>query len=133
MRSQQFPKQLRLLEVELDTLTLIRLDGNRFNILYFVEALVQAWGSDADLESENTTREPLHIEECWLLWDTLVALDEEVEGGKRMEVLVEYEAHHENVSRIRDITDPAIKTAKDEVDTFYFFNYLGDSLRSLLK
>ena len=145
--SQQFPRRLRLLEIEVDQLTLIRLDGNRFNVLSFVEALVRAWGSEptptrsasaevaeggAKPQPGARVRDSLLIDECWLIWDTLIALDEEAKGEKRKEVLIHYEGYQKNVSRIREITDPAIKVAKEEVDTFYFFNYLGDSIRGLL-
>ena len=136
--SKEFPRQLRLLEIELDELTLVRLDGNKFNILDFVEAVIKAWGSgpaESGVEANvagTPTASALHIDECWLLWDYLVALDQEVKGGKRMEVLVEYEGYHKDVTSIREITDPAIKVAKGEVDGFYFFNYVGDSLRALM-
>lgn len=132
--SKQFPRKLRLLEVELDELTLVRLDGNQFNILEFVEAIIKAWGAESTgPRPEGSQASGLLIDECWLFLDTLIALDQEVKGGKRMEVLVEYEDYQRNVTRIRQITDPAIKIAKDEVNGFYFFNYFGDALRALIR
>lgn len=130
----RLPRKLRLLEIEIDELTLIRLDGNQFNIPGFVEAIIRAWESSPETSDSVTSGSGVvEIGECWLYWDYLIAMDEEVKSGKRMEVLLDYEEYLQNVSRIHEITDPAIKTAKDQVESFYFFNYMGDSIRSLLK
>jgi hypothetical protein len=121
-----FPKKLRLLEIEVQSITLIRLDGNRFNILDFVEAVKNAWGRDSGETS-------LNIDESWIQWDYIIALDAEKKDGKRMEVLIDYEGNHQHVTRIRELTDPPMELAKAQVDGFYFFNYLGDRIMSLLR
>lgn len=121
-----FPKHLRLLEIEIQSLTLIRLEGNQFNILDFVEDIVSVWGNKSDVSQ-------LRIDECWVSWDYIVTLDDEHRNKKRMELLLEYEGFHQNVTSIREITDPPMALAKGEVDGFYFFNYITDSVKGLLK
>ncbi|MEQ9825146.1 MAG: hypothetical protein ABQ298_12255 [Puniceicoccaceae bacterium] len=131
--SRHFPKRLRLLELELDSLTVIRRSGNHFNVLEFVEALVDAWGSPPERHQPEDPEHALHIEEVWVLWDQLIAVEAESSEGKRMEVLLEYEASHSDVTRIHEVSDPAIQVARKHVDRFYMFSYLMDALRNLFR
>ena len=121
-----FPRKLKLLDLDVQSITIIRLNGNRFNILDFVEAVDRAWGSKSDAPT------PLQIEESRICWDYVVTLDEE-KAGRRMELLLEYKGEHHHVTRLAEITDPPMELAKSEVDGFFFFNYLGDSLKNLLR
>ena len=122
----EFPCKLKLLDLDIRSITIIRLNGNRFNVLDFVEAVDRAWGGESD------TPASLQIDVSRISWDYVVTLDEE-KAGRRMEVLLEYKGEHHNVTRLAEITDPPMDLAKSEVDGFYFFNYLGDSIKNLLR
>ncbi|MCG8527716.1 MAG: hypothetical protein MI748_15145 [Opitutales bacterium] len=124
LNTHKFPKKLRLLEVEIERLTVIRADGNRFNVIDFVEAIVQAWG-------KGSGRTKLAIDECHVQWDYIVTEDSESKKGKRMELLMDYDAYHTNVESIRDLTNPPMLLAKDKIDGFYFFNFLNDKIESV--
>ena len=121
-----FPSKLKLFDIDVQSITVIRLNGNRFNILDFVEAIDRAWGGDDNASSS------LRIDECRVRWDYVITLDEE-KDGRRMELLLEYSGEHQNVTRLTQITDPPMELAKSKVEGFYFFNYFEDSVRNLFR
>lgn len=121
-----FPKLLNLLDIEIESITVIRLDGNEFNFYGFVEALVQAWG-----QSSGGT--PLQIKACSLRVDSLIAIDEEREEEKKLIVQMDYFWEGENIASVREITDPAMEIAKEEVDRFYLVNYVKDGIKGFFR
>ena len=122
-----FPSKLKLLDIDIQSITVIRLNGNRFNILDFVEAVDRAWGGD------DTPSSSLQIDESRIRWDYVITLDEEKKNGRRMELLLDYFGEHRNVTMLTQITDPPMELAKSKVDGFYFFNYLEDSISNLFR
>jgi len=48
-----------------------------------------------------------------------------------MELPLAYNAELEEVTEIRQITDPPMQMAKGQIDGFYFINYLNDQLKGL--
>jgi hypothetical protein len=121
-----FPRKLRLLEVEIESATLIRMKGNRFNVDRFADVMLTVWG-----RRPQESPRPFRIEEAWICLDRLSAMTHASPDYRRAHFDLAYERFHEEVGSIRELTAPLENESREKVKRFFLFPYLGDAFRSV--
>ncbi len=119
----QFPKKLDYLEAEVSSVTIIRMEGNRFNIHDLVGAVTHAWAG-----AQTSAESSMFFKQAIIRFNYVVAYDQKSDYEERFEQLIDYQAEHLNVTRLSELYRPVIRTVRDEIDGFYFINYLLESL-----
>jgi hypothetical protein len=123
-----FPHFLRLLEVEVDFIHVVRIRGNRFNVYEFGDTLGTAWARPAGVPAK-----PMLIDEVWIYWEYLIATDREDPSARRVELLMDYEARHLQVDHVPEFTTGPAVEARKRLRGFYMFRVLGDGIRDVFR